>query len=129
MQTTHQHLLIRATVQSAPKDPSRLNDWLIRLVDAIGMRVCIEPRSIYVSEPGNEGLTGQIGLETSHASIHIWDAEQPALVQMDVYSCRCFNNQMVMTLLEEFDIIEAEIMSIDRADGFAVFEHYKTNLN
>lgn len=125
MQATHQHLLIRATVNSAPNDAEVLNNWLIRLVEAIGMKVCIDPRSVYVSEPGNEGLTGQIGLETSHASIHIWDAESPALVQMDVYSCRCFNNQMVLELLKEFDLIEAELMSIDRADGFSVFEHYK----
>lgn len=112
-------------MRKAPWSAEALNEWLVRLVEAINMKVCIEPRSVYVDKVGNEGLTGQIGLETSHASIHIWDAQVPALVQMDVYSCRCFNNEMVLELLREFDLIEAELMSIDRASGFEVFEHYK----
>lgn len=84
------------------------------------MRVCIEPRSVYVTEPGNEGLTGQIGLETSHLTVHVWDAEEPALVQMDVYSCRCFEEETVRNILNEWGILTYESMTIDRAEKFLV---------
>ena len=58
-------------------------------------------------------------------SIHIWDEASPALVQMDVYSCNCFANDTVLEMLKEFDLVEGELMTIDRSEGFAVMEQYK----
>jgi len=120
LQAIHQHLLIRATVSNAPKSSEVLNEWLTRLVGSIDMKVCIEPRSVYVSEPGNEGLTGQIGIETSHIAIHIWDYESPALVQMDVYSCRNFLEQTVRDAIGEWGLDSYESMMIDRSETFSV---------
>ena len=120
MQKTHQHLLVKATVNNAPTSAESLNDWLCNLVSAINMKVCIEPRSVYVDVEGNKGLTGQIGIETSHIAIHIWDEESPATVQMDVYSCRCFEEVTVKEALEQWGLVSYESLMLDRADGFKV---------
>jgi len=50
------------------------------------MKVVAGPTSVYVNEPGNEGITGTVTLATSHASIHVWDNVKPAMFQFDLYS-------------------------------------------
>ena len=119
----HQHLLLKAHVQNPPRSEDALNQWLIDLVAAIRMNVCIEPRSFYVDIPGNEGLTGQIGLSTSHAAIHIWDHVSPGLIQMDVYSCSCFKAEEVLNMVRQWGLVDWEIMEIDRNADFQVTSH------
>ena len=122
MQAIHQHLLVKATVYLAPKVAEELNDWLRNLVSAIGMKVCIEPRSIYVNADGNQGLTGQVGIETSHIAIHIWDEQIPSVVQMDVYSCHSFEEAVVKEALNQWNIATYDSMMIDRAEApFVIF--------
>ena len=121
MQAVHKHLLVKAEVVSAPKNYRTLNDWLTRLVSAIDMKVCIEARSVYVDEPGNRGLTGQVGIETSHIAIHIWDEESPAFIQMDVYSCKDFNPEIIPEFLNEWTVLNYESLLIDRSGaGFTI---------
>ena len=83
----HLHLLVKGYLLNPPKTEDTLNKWLSKLVDTVGMKVVAGPTSVYVDEPGNEGVTGTITLATSHAAIHIWDAEIPAMFQFDIYSC------------------------------------------
>jgi S-adenosylmethionine/arginine decarboxylase-like enzyme len=87
------------------------------------MNVCIEARSFYVDTPGNEGLTGQIGLSTSHIAIHIWDNVSPALVQMDVYSCKPFDNNTIIKELNKWKLSKFEFLSLDRSEGFKIIGH------
>ena len=123
MQVVHKHLLAKAEVKSAPKNYRTLNDWLTRLVASIDMKICIEPRSIYVDEPGNKGLTGQVGIETSHIAIHIWDECSPAVVQMDVYSCKEFDESIIPKFLDEWGLVNYESLLIDRSGkGFSILE-------
>ena len=122
MSLTHQHLLVRAHVQNPPRDEETLNTWLKDLVSAVRMQVCIEPRSVYVSMPGNEGLTGQIGLSTSHSTVHIWDHETPGLVQMDLYSCSPFESSEVLEMLKQWGLLDCELMMVDRNETFRVVE-------
>ena len=110
----HQHLLVKCWTKNPPKSESEVDEWLIKLVDTVGMKVVAGPTSVYVSEPGNEGVTGTITLATSHASIHIWDAINPALIQFDIYSCKCFELEQVMKCFEPWDIVKYEWMMIDR---------------
>ena len=119
----HQHVLIKAHVVNPPRSEEALNQWLRETVAAVRMQVCIEPRSFYVSIPGNEGLTGQIGLSTSHLAVHIWDEVQPAMVQLDLYSCAPFESWEVLDMLRKWGLIDAELMMIDRNRGFVVTEH------
>lgn len=110
----HQHLLIKCWVLNPPKKEEELNEWFINLVEKVGMKVVAGPTSVYVNEPGNEGLTGTVTLATSHASIHIWDQETPSMIQFDIYSCKCFNLEQVLDCFKPFELIKAEWMMIDR---------------
>jgi S-adenosylmethionine/arginine decarboxylase-like enzyme len=94
-----------------------LNDWFIRLVQKVRMVVVGGPTSVYVNEPGNEGVTGTVTLATSHSSIHVWDHEDPAKFQFDIYSCSCFSAEEVLAHLDEFGLIEYEWIYIDRNEG------------
>lgn len=116
----HQHLLIKAYINNPPTSESVLNDWLTRLVAAINMKVVILARSKYVDSEGNRGLTGQVGLETSHAAIHVWDDVTPGMLQMDVYSCSCFETETVVNMIKEWNLIKYEAMTIDRNDTFKI---------
>jgi S-adenosylmethionine/arginine decarboxylase-like enzyme len=79
------------------------------------MKVVAGPTSIYVNEPGNEGLTGTVTLATSHASIHIWDNESPAMFQFDLYSCSNFTPKQVLNHIDDwFGLSEAHWQFIDR---------------
>lgn len=118
----HLHLLVKGKIQNPPKEEQPLNEWLKSLVEKVGMKVILGPNSIYVNEPGNEGITGAVILATSHASIHIWDAEQPAMFQFDLYSCKDYKPNDVLNHIDEhFDLKSAYWSFIDR-NGETFFE-------
>jgi len=110
----HQHLLVKCWVKNPPKKEELLNKWFTYLVETVGMKVVAGPTSIYVSDPGNEGLTGTVTLATSHASIHIWDNTEPPMVQFDIYSCKKFTLEQVMKCFEPWGFIKGEWVMIDR---------------
>lgn len=116
----HLHLITRAHVEHPPTSEEELNDWLTELVSLVGMQVVAGPTSVYVSEPGNEGVTGTITLATSHASIHVWDHEHPSLVQFDIYSCKEFSKETVFDHLNKFRIVDLQWIYIDRNSGIRV---------
>ena len=129
MDLVHQHLLIRAFLKNPPLEEEQLKNWFRKVVSAIDMKVCIEPQAKYVDATGNKGLTGLVGIETSHMSAHctshFWDECSPALVQLDVYSCKQFNPDTIIEMLSEFGLVSYEAMLIDREDGFKIISHTK----
>lgn len=111
----HLHLLVKGYMKTPPKTEKTLNIWFTQLVQNVGMKVVAGPTSIYVNEPGNEGLTGTVTLATSHASIHIWDNETPAMFQFDLYSCSNFTPKQVLNHIDDwFGLSEAHWQFIDR---------------
>ena len=111
----HLHLLVKGYLLNPPKTEDTLNNWLSELVDTVGMKVVAGPTSVYVDEPGNEGVTGTITLATSHAAIHIWDAEIPAMFQFDIYSCKDYDPNIVLNHINKhFDLKEAHWSFLDR---------------
>lgn len=118
----HKHLLIKAFVSNPPNDEQFLIDWLRDLVEKINMKVVIGPFAKYVEAVGNAGLTGHVTIETSHAAIHIWNESKPAMIQMDVYSCSCFEAETVISKLKDFGLLSYEKMVIDRNKEFFVTE-------
>ena len=113
----HLHLIVRAYVKNPPKTEEGLNKWLTELVHKVGMQVVAGPTSVYVNEPGNEGVTGTITLATSHAAIHVWDNEKPSLVQFDIYSCKEYSIETVLDHFNEFEMVSYEWIFIDRNQG------------
>ena len=111
----HLHLLVKGYVDNPPKTAETLNVWLSELVSKVDMKVVAGPTSVYVDEPGNEGVTGTITLATSHAAIHVWDAEEPAMFQFDIYSCKDYDPNVVLNHIDNnFDLKEAYWSFIDR---------------
>ncbi len=111
----HLHILVKGYMSSPPRREILLNEFFKSLVRKVGMKVVAGPTSVYVDEPGNEGLTGTVTLATSHASIHIWDKERPAMFQFDLYSCSEFTpNQIFEEIDYWFGLDSAHWVMFDR---------------
>jgi S-adenosylmethionine/arginine decarboxylase-like enzyme len=107
--------LVKGYLKSPPQTEKVLNIWFTQLVDNVGMKVVAGPTSVYVNEPGNEGITGTVTLATSHASIHVWDNDNPPMFQFDLYSCSEFTAKQVLDHIDDwFGLIEAHYQMIDR---------------
>jgi S-adenosylmethionine/arginine decarboxylase-like enzyme len=96
------------------------------------MKVVAGPTSVYVNEPGNEGITGTVTLATSHASIHVWDNTTPAMFQFDLYSCSDYTPKEVLKHIDDwFGLTEAHWQFIDRnGNDFKVIDsgHFKKRI-
>lgn len=114
----HKHLIIRCNVNKPFVDVEKTKDWLRRLVDAIGMKLCKSggPHVDYVESEGNNGIAGVAMIETSHISIHCWDKQNPPLAQIDVYSCANFDPEVVVAYVLEMDPLWIECLMLDRKD-------------
>jgi S-adenosylmethionine/arginine decarboxylase-like enzyme len=56
-----------------------------------------------------------VTLATSHASIHVWDNENPAMFQFDIYSCSNFTPKQVLDHIDDwFGLSQAHWQFIDR---------------
>ena len=113
----HKHLIIRAEVSNPPKDETWVQNWLTMLVDKIGMKIAKGPITAYVDMPGNEGITGLVAIETSHIAIHIWELLEPALIQLDVYTCSSLDKDMIFAELEQWNPTKVEWKYLDREFG------------
>ena len=114
----HKHLLIKAEVQNPPTDEEQTINWMKKLINKINMNILAGPYSSKVSKKGNKGLSGVAIIDTSHISIHTWDEKQPALIQLDVYSCKEFKKSDVIDCLEDFNPITVEYKYFDRETNF-----------
>jgi S-adenosylmethionine/arginine decarboxylase-like enzyme len=125
----HLHLLVKGNIKTPPKTEKLLNIWFGQLVNNVGMKVVAGPTSVYVNEPGNEGITGTVTLATSHASIHVWDMDNPPMFQFDLYSCSEFTAKQVLDHIDDwFGLLEAHYQMIDRnGNDFKIIEsgHFK----
>ncbi len=113
----HIHLVVTAYVTQPPMTAEAGEEWLHRLVQIIDMQILMNAKAIYCEDLGNEGVTGIVGLTTSHASFHSWhDADEP-FVSFDIYSCRDFSTESVFQHLLEWGTTHCDYMLIDRAPG------------
>lgn len=118
----HLHLLVKGYILKTTKDEQVLNKWLSELVTKVGMNVISGPTSIYVYELGNEGITGTVVLSTSHAAVHIWDKENPSLIQFDLYSCKDFDPDIVLNHIDEMFGLEKGYWSFIDRNGDTFYE-------
>ena len=113
----HKHIIIRAECNEPPMWPDDAIAWWNQLVKDIGMKkLDVEHNPIcgYVDTPGNSGLTIAGIIETSHIAMHVWDELDPALIQLDVYTCSSLDTKVVMNALQQFEPISIESKYLDR---------------
>ena len=110
----HKHLIVRAEVRLPPKDETRAKEFLRELIEGINMKILFGPEARYVDIVGNRGLTCFAIIETSHVVMHTWDECDPAMIQLDVYTCGELNTDVVFDFLKQFNPIKIDYKYLDR---------------
>lgn len=110
----HKHLIVRAEVTNPPTSEELVKNWVSALVDRIGMKILMGPYAKYLDVVGNRGLTVVTIIETSHIAMHVWDEADPALLQLDVYTCGSLDPSLILNALQEFEPVKVEYKYLDR---------------
>lgn len=118
----HKHLIIRAELKNPPKCAEAIQDWMKLLVDKIGMKILMGPYAVYSDMEGNQGLTAVTIIETSHIAMHVWDEVDPALMQLDVYTCSTLNIDDVFLALSDFSPVNVQYKYIDREHDLTLLD-------
>ena len=118
----HKHLIIRAEITDPPYDAVDIKRWMKNLVEDIGMNILMGPYAVYSDMEGNQGLTAVTIIETSHLAIHVWDECEPALMQMDVYTCSHLELDTIWKAIEEFKPTKVEYKFIDREHSLTLLD-------
>ena len=115
----HKHLLVRAEVKAPIVNKNKAIKFLRTLIKAINMKAMYGPTASYCKMKGNRGVTAFAIIETSHIAMHIWDEVNPALVQLDVYSCADMDpNKVIEILNQELETVKIEYKFLDRDNDF-----------
>lgn len=117
MAVFHKHLIIRAEVKNPIKDEQQAIKWVKDLIEKIGMNVMMGPFAKYLDVAGNRGLTAVAIIETSHIALHVWDEDDPALIQLDVYTCGPLDPYDVVSAIRDFHPVKIEMKYLDREQG------------
>ena len=118
----HRHMVGKVIVSNPPHTAEEGTAWLRELVDKIDMKVLIEPKSVVCNTFGNEGVTGIVCLETSHASFHSWSEIDEPFINFDVYSCAHFEAETIIKHFERFSPIAFNYVIIDRNKELKIIE-------
>ena len=117
----HKHLIIRAEANRVPTDEEQLTEWLKEFIDSIHMKILMGPYVKYCKMEGNRGITGIAVIESSHIAIHVWDETNPALMQIDVYSCAEFDvDEIAEKIKQDFDVVKLDYKYLNRETGLTV---------
>ena len=117
----HKHLIIRAEANRVPTDEEQLTEWLKDFIETINMKILMGPYVKYCKMEGNRGITGIAVIETSHIAIHVWDEPNPALMQIDVYSCAEFDvDEIAEKIKQDFDVVKLDYKYLNRETGLIV---------
>ena len=110
----HKHLIVRAEVLDPPSDEKLVSEQVRSLIESIGMKILMGPYAKYVNMEGNRGLTVATIIETSHVVMHTWDETDPAVIQLDVYTCGKLDTQKVFDWLEQYNPVSKQFKYLDR---------------
>jgi S-adenosylmethionine/arginine decarboxylase-like enzyme len=118
MSVNHLHLVILGEVYVPPTNPEVVKKWMSSLVEKIGMKKLIEPQAVYVEAVGNRGMTSCVLIETSHIAWHVWDEEQPGMLQFDLYTCGELDSDLVYKEVANFFGLGSYTLRVfDRSQG------------
>jgi len=110
----HKHLIVRAELANPPKCTVSIQEWMKNLVNTIGMKILMGPYAVYSEMKDNRGLTAFTIIETSHIAMHVWDEVEPALMELDVYTCSTLNINDIFSAMDEFLPSKIEYEFYDR---------------
>ena len=128
----HKHLLLKGTIKQIPTKSNtiQIKVWMERFIKSNGMQLQSEPIVSYVHDKGNRGMTACCLLKTSHMAFHIWDEQDPALMQFDFYTCGEMNADEIFKKLNiKFHFLKYEYMILDReknVDNWIVEKDFNT---
>ncbi len=93
------HLMLDCFECSNLEDFELVHRFLDELPGLIGMHKLAPPYVIKQSKPHDQGVTGVVILEESHASIHTF--AQTGLITIDVYSCKDYDPKTVIDFVKK----------------------------
>ena len=120
----HKHYIIRAEIENSPilQDLEMIENWMTDVISAIDMKILIPPAACYCDKEKNKGVTAIAAIETSHMALHIWDEIHPAVMQFDLYSCKHFEEQIVVDMIgKTFNLVKHASIVLDR-DPFIIIK-------
>ena len=71
----------------------------------------------YCNKEGNRGRTCVTVIETSHIAFHCWDEQDPAMLQLDVYTCSELDEDTIFKQLETFQPTKITYKYYDRENN------------
>mgnify|MGYP002052841996 CR=1 FL=1 len=89
--------------------------WISNLVKVIDMKELLPPQSARSEDLGNEGVSAFCIITTSHICLHSWEKTDPNLVQLDVYSCKDFDQFLIHEELKKFNPIRLGSKYLNRS--------------
>ena len=114
----HNHLILKGTIKKAPTADALVETslWIEDFIMGNGMQLASKPVVSYVEDEGNKGVTACCLLKTSHMAFHIWDEQDPALIQFDFYTCGELDIDKAIEMLNsKFDFDDYKFMVLNRA--------------
>mgnify|MGYP005988895673 CR=1 FL=1 len=118
----HKHIILRIEAKKPPTE-QELRDWMVSLIDNIGMKLLAGPISSCVEVEGNKGPTCAVVIETSHMACHVWTEPDPALIQLDVYTCGPFDPNAVLEHIKVWEPTKVEYKYLDREHNLEEIAH------
>lgn len=111
----HRHLILNGFIRRVETDIEWAKNFLLSLVDRIGMKVKVGLIAGYCDVEGNTGLTAAVCIETSHCSLHIFDQIERPYLRLDIYSCANFDEKVVIDYCDEcLELLEYDYLLLDR---------------
>ena len=122
MELVHKHIIMRIEAKRPPQE-QELKSWVENLVTKIDMKILAGPISADITTiEGNKGPTCVCIIETSHIACHVWNEPDPALIQLDVYTCGPFDPNAVLEHIKVWEPVKVEYKYLDREFGLNEIE-------
>jgi S-adenosylmethionine/arginine decarboxylase-like enzyme len=122
MELVHKHIIMRIEAKRPPEE-QELKAWVENLVTKINMKILAGPISADITTiEGNKGPTCVCIIETSHIACHVWNEPDPALIQLDVYTCGPFDPNAVLEHIKVWEPVKVEYKYLDREFGLTEIE-------
>lgn len=122
MELVHKHIIMRIEAKCPPQE-QELKSWIENLVTKIDMKILAGPISADITTiEGNKGPTCVCIIETSHIACHVWNEPDPALIQLDVYTCGPFDPNAVLEHIKVWEPVKVEYKYLDREFGLNEIE-------